>query len=59
MQLRFLTSMAGATNRNVGDVAEVAEPEAGRLVAAGYAVPVVEEKQERAVPKRPAAEKRG
>lgn len=59
MKIKMLTSLAGddfalapgdETDRFEGD-------EAQRLIQSGYAVPVVEEKVERAV-KKPAGEKR-
>ena len=41
MRLRFTTSMAGADFvRNPGDVAELPDDEAKRLIDAGFAVPV-------------------
>lgn len=43
MKIRFLTSMAGVDHtRNVGDVVDTPDHEAERLIAAGFAVPVVE-----------------
>lgn len=41
MKIKFTTSLAGADFcRNPGDVADVPDAEAHRLIAAGYAVPV-------------------
>lgn len=43
MKLKYLTCMAGDRfTRNAGDVAEVDEPEAGRLIRAGFAEPVAD-----------------
>ena len=60
MKLRMLVSLAGADFAlSHGDVTErFGGAEASRLIAAGYAEPVTEDKVERAVA-RPAREKRG
>lgn len=59
MKIKMLTSLAGDDFALAsGDETDrFADDEARRLVEAGYAVPVVEEKVERAA-KKPAAEKR-
>lgn len=60
MKIKMLTSLAGDDFAFApGDETDrFADDEACRLVEAGYAMPVVEEKIERAV-KKPVAEKRG
>lgn len=60
MKLRMLIGMAGADFAlSVGDETEqFSGDEASRLIEAGYAAPVAEQKTERAI-KQPAAEKRG
>ncbi|HYE49583.1 MAG TPA: hypothetical protein VEB20_08330 [Azospirillaceae bacterium] len=60
MKLKMLTSMSGADfTLAPGDETErFTGAEAGRLIAAGYAVPVTEPEVERAV-KKPAKERRG
>lgn len=47
----MLVGLSGPTyTRNPGDDHECDEAEAKRLIAAGYAVPIVEDVTERAVP---------
>ena len=60
MKIKMLTSMAGANFAlSVNEETErFSDAEATRLIAAGYAAPVTEQKTERAV-KQPAPEKRG
>lgn len=59
MKIKMLTSLAGADFAlAAGDETDrFGDDEARRLIEAGYAAPVVEEKIERAV-KKPAAERR-
>lgn len=59
MKIRMLTSMAGIDFAldHGAETTRFSEAEALRLIAAGYAVPVVEPVLERAVAK-PAAERR-
>lgn len=61
MLIRYLVSMAGpGIDRRVGDDADVDAAEAGRLIAAGYAVAVdPAPPQEVSTRTRPARERRG
>lgn len=61
MKIRMLTGLSGVEfSLSPGDETErFGDEEAGRLIEAGFAVPVVEEKVERAVKRQPAREKRG
>jgi len=59
MKVKLLTSLATAsTAYNVGDEYECSAAEAGRLCEKGFAVPIAEQKIERAVKKQPAKETR-
>lgn len=52
MKIKLLVSRAGPTvSQAVGDEIEVGEAEAARMIAAGQAVPVREERKETAVRK--------
>lgn len=45
MKLRMLVQMVGpGVSRDEGAVVEIDEPEASRLVAAGYAAPITDER---------------
>ncbi|GCA51784.1 hypothetical protein KGO5_04241 [Sinorhizobium sp. KGO-5] len=58
MKIRMLVGLAGSEySIGPGDEREFPDKEAIRLIDAGYAVPVAEEKTERAVA-QPAAERR-
>ncbi len=59
MQVRMIVCQAGVEFvRNPGDVLEVPQAEALRMIEAGIAVPVALAKQERAVPPQSAREQR-
>lgn len=57
MRLRMLVQMVGpGVNREENSIVEIDEPEAGRLVAAGYAEPVTDERATaKAAPRKAAA----
>jgi hypothetical protein len=43
MKVKFLTNLVGANHsHNPGDIADVPDAEAARLIEAGHAVPVIE-----------------
>lgn len=59
MRVKLLTSLAGARFVfNAGDEYECSAAEAARLCEKGFAVPIAEQKIERAVKKKPAKEVR-
>ncbi|MGN6549752.1 MAG: hypothetical protein ACTHJ3_07655 [Pararhizobium sp.] len=59
MKIKLLVSRSGPAGAfNAGDEIDVSADEATRMIAAEQAVPVSEQKMEKAV-KRPAPEKRG
>jgi hypothetical protein len=59
MKIRMLTGLSGLEySLSPGDEQDFPNDEALRLVEAGYAVPVVEAKVERAIKKAPAKETR-
>lgn len=59
MLVRMVVGLSGpATSLTPGDEADFPQPEALRLVAAGYAVPVAEVKVERSVKPARKVEKR-
>jgi len=59
MNVRMLTGLSGTeVSLSPGDEFDFPDDEALRLVEAGFAVPVVKEKVERAVKKTPAKETR-
>lgn len=56
----MLVGLSGpTTNLAPGDEADFSQDEAVRFIDAGFAVPVAEQKTERAVKRAPAKEKRG
>lgn len=57
MHVKLTVPMSGEKPWNVGDEFECSADEAKRLIDAGYAVPIVSAKIEKAV-KKPAAETR-
>jgi len=59
MKVRILVGMAGPTVRHRGDVVEVDDAEAGRLIAAGYAEPLAGPAPPKPGPARSAKPERG
>lgn len=58
-EVTLTTALVGAASYSAGDKFQCSEDEARRLIEAGFAVPIVEAKVERAVKRPTAKEKRG